>query len=46
MPPFLPSRVTDKTILQEDPKLNPLNLQKTNYLFIDISMNIPNKVFF
>ena len=46
MPPFLPPRVTDKAVLQDDPKLNPLNLKKTDYLFIDISMNVPNKVIY
>lgn len=44
MPPFLPARSRCDEILSADERLDPLNLQKTNYAFIDISLNIPDHV--
>jgi hypothetical protein len=45
MPPYLSPRSRCDTILSKDEKLNPLNMTKTNYMFIDISMNIPDEVY-
>jgi hypothetical protein len=44
MPPFLKPRERQDDILAQDERLNPLNLTKSDYMFIDISMNIPNDV--
>ncbi len=44
MPPFLPSRPKVEKILANDEQLNPLNLTSTNYVFTDISLNVPDKV--
>ena len=44
MPPFLPARSRCDEILSADERLNPLNFQKTNYAFIDISLNKPDHV--
>lgn len=41
MPPFLNPRKRLDTVLSKDDRLNPLNLTNTKYMFIDISMNIP-----
>lgn len=44
MPPFLKARDRIQEILSKDERLNPLNLKKTDYMFIDISMNVPDYV--
>lgn len=44
MPPFLKPRERIQEVLQQDERLNPLNLKKTDYMFIDISMNTPHHV--
>ena len=44
MPPFLNARQATETILEHDEKLDPLNFTNTDYVFTDISLNIPNKV--
>ena len=44
MPPFLEPRDKGGKTIVDDKGLYPLNLKKTNYVFIDISLNIPNKV--
>ena len=44
MPPFLMPRERCDVVLSRDEKLNPLNLEKTKYMFIDISLNVPNNV--
>lgn len=44
MPPFLKPRSRIQEILSKDERLNPLNLKKTDYMFIDISMNVPHQV--
>ena len=43
MPPFLPSRPKTETLLAHDEQLNPLNINGTNYVFTDISLNVPDK---
>ncbi|CAF0869096.1 unnamed protein product [Brachionus calyciflorus] len=42
MPPFLAPRDDKKEILSQNESLNPLNMTKSNYMFIDISMDIPH----
>ncbi len=44
MPPFLTARTLEAPILSNDEQLNPLNLNQTKYMFIDISLKIPNEV--
>jgi hypothetical protein len=44
MPPWLSARKRIDTVLNEDKRLDPLNLKKSNYMFIDISLNLPNHV--
>lgn len=44
MPPFLKPRERIKDILLQDERLNPINLKNTDYMFIDISMNVPDHV--
>ena len=44
MPPYLPPRQLTSELMSSDERLNPLNLKKTNYLFIDISRDIPDEV--
>ncbi len=44
MPPFLPSKPEVESLLAHDQQLNPLNLTGTNYVFTDISLNVPDKV--
>jgi hypothetical protein len=44
IPPFLSARTKLNVILSNDQRLNPLNLKNTNYVFTDISLDIPDKV--
>lgn len=44
MPPFIPARDNSNEVLSLDKNLYPLNLTNSNYLFIDISLEIPNHV--
>jgi hypothetical protein len=44
MPPFLNARQSEVKILAKDERLNPLNKTNSNYVFVDISLNIPDKV--
>jgi hypothetical protein len=44
MPPFMAPRQKQTEILSQDERLNPLNLKNTKYMFIDISLNIPDHV--
>ena len=44
MPPFLNARQSEIKILAKDERLNPLNKTNFNYVFVDISLNIPDKV--
>ena len=44
MPPFLKPRERSDVVLDKDERLNPLNLKNTKYMFIDISLNIPDHV--
>ena len=46
MPPFLNARKNEIKILAKDERLNPLNKTNSNYVFVDISLNIPDKVNF
>lgn len=43
MPPFLNARTKSEAILSHDEQLDPLNFNDTNYVFTDISLNVPNK---
>ena len=43
-PPVMKARQPCERTLVEDERLNPLNLTKSNYVFTDISMNVPHKV--
>lgn len=45
MPPFLNARKSSRSVLSVDERLNPLNSTKSDYVFIDISLNVPDKVF-
>ncbi len=45
MPPVLIARESKQTILATDERLDPLNSTKSDYVFTDISLNVPNKVF-
>lgn len=44
MPPFLMPRKRCDDTLSTDERLNPLNLTKTSYVFVDISLNLPDDV--
>jgi hypothetical protein len=46
MPPYLLPRQKSQQILAKDELLNPLNFKNTKYMFIDISLNIPEHVKF
>lgn len=46
MPPFLKPRSATPKILAKDEKLSPLNKTNSNYMFIDISLNVPDHVNF
>lgn len=43
MPPVLNARESKQTILATDERLDPLNSTKSDYVFTDISLNVPNK---
>jgi hypothetical protein len=44
MPPFLMPRQKSQEILDKDERLNPLNPKNSKYMFVDISINIPEHV--
>jgi len=42
MPPYLQARKRIDSVLAKDDRLSPLNLTNSKYMFIDISMNLPD----